>query len=317
MIQGPDDQLPTTVDSGRVDRIKERAAKLKAEGLTALETQRERHRSVRTVFDFYQRDQAFAGSLLAGGIAMKLFVWFLPYALTLIVLVGSIADRVDQPPQDLARSVGLGASLAALVGDAVATSTRARIYLAVAGVFLLLWAGTGVARSIRLVSRLSWAVPRSPGNRLLGSLAVTGAVTALLVMQRVLHASLGGPLPLDVLMIVVEMSITVGFLAWFLYLLPHPPEVPWTAMLPGAVLLTAGLLVTRLITIVYFGPRLGSASDLYGGLGIAAVFLAWLYIIARVSVAAISLNATVWMSAHPDVPDRGSVDFDGRQGDLS
>lgn len=317
MIEGRDEQSPTTEEPGRVDRMKERAARLRAEWLATLETQRERHRSVRTAFDFYQRDQAFAGSLLAGGIAVKLFVWFLPYALTLVVLVGSIADNVDQPPEDLASSVGLGASLAALVADAVATSSRARIYLAVLGVILLLWAGMGVTRAIWLVSRLAWALPRRPGNRLLGSLAVTGAVTALLLMQRVIHVSLGGPLPLDVLVIVVEMSLTVGMLAWFLHFLPRPPEVPWTAMLPGAALLTLGLIITRLVTIVYFGPRLASAGDLYGGLGMAAVFLAWLYIIARVTVAAISLNATVWMSAHPRAPDLGSVDFDTHQGDLS
>jgi uncharacterized BrkB/YihY/UPF0761 family membrane protein len=33
---------------------------------------------------------------------------------------------------------------------------------------------------------------------------------------------------------------------------------------------------------------------MYGGLGLAGVFLAWLYIISRLLVASISLNATIW-----------------------
>jgi uncharacterized BrkB/YihY/UPF0761 family membrane protein len=33
---------------------------------------------------------------------------------------------------------------------------------------------------------------------------------------------------------------------------------------------------------------------MYGGLGLAAVFLAWLYIISRLLVASISLNAAIW-----------------------
>ena len=65
-------------------------------------------------------------------------------------------------------------------------------------------------------------------------------------------------------------------------------------MIPGALLMTVAWLLIRLATVVYFTWRLDRASALYGGLGMAAVFLAWLYIISRCLVASISLNATIW-----------------------
>jgi uncharacterized BrkB/YihY/UPF0761 family membrane protein len=58
--------------------------------------------------------------------------------------------------------------------------------------------------------------------------------------------------------------------------------------------MTGGLLVIRLATLVYFAPRIETAPSLYGGLGLSAVFLAWLYIISRLLVASISLNAAIW-----------------------
>ena len=54
-------------------------------------------------------------------------------------------------------------------------------------------------------------------------------------------------------------------------------------MIPGALLMTVAWLLIRLATVVYFTWRLDKASELYGGLGMAAVFLAWLYIISRCS----------------------------------
>jgi uncharacterized BrkB/YihY/UPF0761 family membrane protein len=65
-------------------------------------------------------------------------------------------------------------------------------------------------------------------------------------------------------------------------------------VIPGALLMTAAWLIIRIATVVYFTRRLDSASELYGGLGMAGVFLAWLYIICRALVASISLNATIW-----------------------
>lgn len=260
-----------------------------------LEVERSKRPSVRLAFDFYQRDRAFAGSLLAGGIAVKLFLWVLPFSLTIIVFLGALADGLDSPPAELAHDMGLTAVMVKIVDDAVESSSRAPIYLGILGLVLLIWTGMGVARALRLVSRLSWKMESAPPvNPVRASVWVVGFVVAILALQWASHQLHHGPLIVDLLVVVVVGVALLALLISLFNALPHPPEVPWTAMLPGSIIMVAGLLITRLVTVVYFSRRLGAADDLYGGLGIAAVFLAWLYIIGRTLVAAISLNATIW-----------------------
>lgn len=282
------------VEPGLIDRLKDRVETYKTWATERVEVERARRPSVRMAFDFYQRDQAFAGSLLAGGLSVKLFLWFLPFALSVVVLIGALADRFDRPASELAQDSGLALALASMVQEAVEASSNARWYLALVGIVLLLWAGIGVVRALRLTSRLAWRMQSiPPSNRLLGSLGVIGVVVGILAMQWLRN------LPevswyIDLLTLLIGTVIIIGIYVVVFDALPHPEDAPWTAMVPGAILMTVGILVVRLVTIVYFSDRLESASDLYGGLGIAATFLLWLYVISRTLVASISLNATIW-----------------------
>ena len=294
--------------SGRLDRLRERYEGYKAKAFDRLAVERGRRPSVRVAFDFYRRDQAFAGSLLAGGLSVKLFLWFLPFALSFVALFGSLAERFDRPAEDVARASGLTAVLAGMIAEAVEASSRARWYLAGFGIFLLLWAGLGVVRALALTSRLAWRMDKPPSIRkMYGSLAVIGFVVAILGVQWARNQFLGSPWYVDVLVLGVATVCVTGMHLLIFQWLPHPDDVPWTALIPGALLMTAGLLVIRLATLVYFAPRLNSAPDLYGGLGLAGVFLAWLYIISRLLVASISLNATIWQRDQANDQTSGAI----------
>jgi uncharacterized BrkB/YihY/UPF0761 family membrane protein len=288
--QGNDEAPP-----GLLERWKARFEEYRRKALARLELERSRRTSVKVAFDFYSRDKAFAGSLLAGGLSVKLFLWFLPFALSVVAVVGTLSDRFDQPASDIARDSGLAAVLAGMVADAVETSSRARWYLALFGIVLLLWAGLGVVRALALTSRLAWKMDQVPPMRkLYGSLAVAGIVVAILAVQWARNRLLGGPWSLDLLVLAIAIALMAGIFLMMFAWLPRPDGVPWTALAPGALLMTVGILIIRLATLVYFAPRLSSAPELYGGLGLAGVFLAWLYIISRLLVASISLNATIW-----------------------
>jgi uncharacterized BrkB/YihY/UPF0761 family membrane protein len=43
--------------------------------------------------------------------------------------------------------------------------------------------------------------------------------------------------------------------------------------------------------------------DLYGALGLAAVFMAWLYLVARLLVASFAVSATRWRSTETEAQD--------------
>jgi uncharacterized BrkB/YihY/UPF0761 family membrane protein len=285
---------------GLFERWKTRFQEYKATAQERLEVERGRRTSVRVAFDFYRRDQAFAGSLLAGGLSVKLFLWFLPFALSVVALVGTLAERLDQPADELARQSGLAAALAGMIQDAVEVSTRARWYLVVFGIVFLVWAGLGVVRALALTSRLAWRMPDMPPmKKLYGSLAVIGVVVAILGVQWARNKLLAGPFAVDLMVFLIAVLFLVAIHVAMFTWLPRPEAVPWTALIPGALLMTAGLLAIRLATLVYFAGKLNTAPDLYGGLGIAGVFLAWLYIISRLLVASISLNATIWQRDQP------------------
>jgi uncharacterized BrkB/YihY/UPF0761 family membrane protein len=78
-----------------------------------------------------------------------------------------------------------------------------------------------------------------------------------------------------------------------LWLLPKA-DAPWTALLPGAVLFGVAMRVLGLAAATYFAYRLDHSGDLYGALGIAIVMMLYLFLVARVFVAAQFLNATLY-----------------------
>jgi len=286
---------------GRIERLKDRYATAKTHGLERLETERERRASVRMAYDFYLRDRAFAGGLLAGGISVKLFLWFLPFSLSVVVVVGILSDWLGRPPKELAEQSGLLiADLARMVEAAVAASERGRLYLAVLGIVLLIWSGIGVIRALGLTSRLAWGVTSTrPENKIAASLWTAGFVVAMLAIVGLTNRLQGGPWIVDVLVYVSAIFAVAALHVLLLNALPRPEGLPWTVVIPGALLMTVAWLLIRLATVVYFTWRLERASDLYGGLGMAAVFLAWLYVISRALVASISLNATIWQRDEP------------------
>jgi uncharacterized BrkB/YihY/UPF0761 family membrane protein len=63
---------------------------------------------------------------------------------------------------------------------------------------------------------------------------------------------------------------------------------------PGAVLFGVGIQVLYVATQVYFTRKIASASELYGALGGAATLLLWLFLLARLAVAAAVVNAVLW-----------------------
>jgi uncharacterized BrkB/YihY/UPF0761 family membrane protein len=65
-------------------------------------------------------------------------------------------------------------------------------------------------------------------------------------------------------------------------------------LVPGALLIAGGVIVMRLVTVLYLLNRIESSSELYGGLGAAAGILLWLYLIGRLIVGAAVLNAALW-----------------------
>jgi uncharacterized BrkB/YihY/UPF0761 family membrane protein len=93
--------------------------------------------------------------------------------------------------------------------------------------------------------------------------------------------------------VLVTLALSTGLALIVMHLLPSRAE-RWQDLLPGALLLAVGTQLVHVAVVFYFAPRLERSSEFYGVLGVSAVLLVWLYVIARLATAAAFLNATVW-----------------------
>ena len=92
---------------------------------------------------------------------------------------------------------------------------------------------------------------------------------------------------------ILGLLTACAILTWMLSLLPRD-AAPWTAMIPGGVLLGVGLRLLSLAASTYFAYRLDHSNDLYGSLSIAIVLMLYLFLLARLFVAAQFVNATLY-----------------------
>ena len=238
------------------------------------------------VLEALERETTAGGTLIAGGLAYRLFLWLLPFALV-VAAVSSFwqSDLVAGGEQ-----VGLTRSAASTMSEAIAQSSHDRWYFLVAGLYFLLWFGIGVVRALRLAYFVAWGIPREKFRRpiragVVFSLCATGLIAISLIPEWAREKTSYG--------IAVTLAMTVIYFAvalWMMSVLPHR-EVRWTALLPGAVIVALGIQALHIVAVVYLAPRLGRSSELYGSLGAATVILLWLYIIARLFTFSAFLNA--------------------------
>jgi uncharacterized BrkB/YihY/UPF0761 family membrane protein len=289
-VTGVDANEPPTTEPGRIARARRSAEDLEQRAREEFERARDQHASVRIAVQAFESDRERAGGLLAGGLAYRVFLWQIPLALFLVSAFGLVTELAGDDPADLARQSGMTAALAAAIAKAVAASDSARWWLLLLGAFVTVWAGRGVYRGVRLVCELAWGARAPTGNSLIGSLAVTGFALVGIGLQAFLpELSSGVPGPLR---FVLGLVLASALSAWVLSLLPRA-DAPWTAVLPGAVLFGTGMRLLGAAASTYFAFRLDRSNDLYGALGIAIVMMLYLFVLARLFVAAQFLNATL------------------------
>jgi uncharacterized BrkB/YihY/UPF0761 family membrane protein len=283
-------RAPATDESdnaGRFESLRERARDVPVR----LNEARSRHDSVDVSFHLVERDRGIAASVLAGGIAFRLFLWLLPVAL---ILGGVLGFTSSSSAGEIARGAGLTAAAADAVGQAVEDAGRGRWALLLIGAGALLWTSSRSVLALRRVYALVWNVPppRS-GNPLKEALAFSGICSVLLLIPQGsawLRELAGGPgIVIPFLAVGAFFGIWVLISDW----LPHD-DAPLRALMPGALLAAVGLQLLHLFAVFYVAAKLERASALYGGLGLAATFLFVLYIAGRLVISSAVVNAELW-----------------------
>ncbi len=280
--------------NGRVKGLVSTARRRADAAWAAVEERRPRVRSVDATLSAYERDRDRAGFLLAGALAYRLFLWLLPFTLLIVGVLGFLEASDHDNPSDLADNLGVVGLASKSVSEAAADAEHARFIVLLIGIPALYLASLGALKAFRAVSALAWGVPVGPLGRkplaVLGSLGVIAAFfTVTFVATAIRHESPGPGVIATVL-----IGIAYVWLAFLvLWILPRPP-VHWTALLPGAIAIGLGLQAIHLVNVYFISYRISTSSETYGALGVAAAILLSLFLIGRLFVAGVILNATLW-----------------------
>ncbi len=277
--------------------MRARAEALTARGQAAyarLEQERPRHQSVEVAFRMLVRDRQIAGGVLGGGLAYRLFFWALALAVLVcggLGIAAAAGDNVDTAMQD----AGLTTAVAASISSAAQQSESGRWWLLAVGLFSVVWFSWSMLRAFRLVHSAAWQIPPPPLRNAPRALACVLAVPIVLALFAVASGAVRSHSS-PAIGLAATLSVGIAFAAVWLFAskwLPAP-DVPWTAFIPGAVVLGVGLEALHLFTVYFLANKLADASALYGALGLAATMLFYLFLVGRGVIWAAELNAVVW-----------------------
>ena len=237
-----------------------------------------------------ERDSQVGGGLLAGALAYRLFLFFLPLGFFLIAVLGLVANWTGTKPLRVSKDIGI----VNLVTNEVASTAQqgSGFWVALVSIVVLAYVTVVLHRAVAVVHALAWensAVPAKAGrSRKIFALGLLAQLVALGV--------LGGFRPESVLAYVLSLT-ALGLALAAIWLgmslrLPHA-QAPWTALIPGAILYGIGLLFVRgfdkyLLDLLHEQRR-----SSYGTLGTASAILLSLFLIGRLIVASAVINATL------------------------
>jgi uncharacterized BrkB/YihY/UPF0761 family membrane protein len=289
-VPEPEDDPGGSEDAPTEPGIAERVRGTLATGGAKARSAAERHASVAVPFRAMERNRGVAASVLAGGMAYRLFLWLLPFGL---IVGGALGLGDADSVQEAVASGGLPGAVVDMIGDIARAADSSAWWLLLTGVPLLVWEGYTGARALQLIHSLVWDVP-PPGIRpLQGSLAFSAGM-CVLVATVGLTWWLRDWTTLAWLGVLVLMVVPVAAL-WLLasLRLPHG-TAPWTALLPGALLVAVGFQVTHGLVAYLLGPKLETSTSLYGALGVVATLLFFMWVVGRTVVTAPILNSALF-----------------------
>jgi uncharacterized BrkB/YihY/UPF0761 family membrane protein len=255
----------------------------------------DRHVAVAVPLRAIEQNRRVAASVLAGGLAYRLFLWLLPVGL---LLGGALGLSNADSTQDAVEGGGLPGAITNAIGDAARSAHSDSWWLFAVGIPLLLWAGFSGAKAVQLVHALVWDEPPPKTKPLQASLAFTGMACAVFGTVA-LTWWVRGEWP-GLLAPIITVAPLAGLWLWVSLHLPHRDAV-WRELVPGALLVSIGFQVLHAVIGSFLVPKLEKSTSLYGDLGATATFLFFMFVTAYLVVASAVLNR----SLHDELSAKG------------
>jgi uncharacterized BrkB/YihY/UPF0761 family membrane protein len=263
----------------------------------------DRHVSVAVPFRAAERNRHVAASVIAGGIAYRLFLWLLPFGL---VVGGALGLGNADSTEAAVASGGLPGAVVDAIGDFARAADANSWWLLLTGVPLLLWEGYAGAKGLQLIHGLVWRDPAPPRLRPLRSSLAFSAGMCAVVATICLSWWFRDASEARQLLIAAAMIVPLAAL-WLLVSLrlPHG-TASWKALLPGAFLVAVGFEVGHGLVLHFLGPKLETSTSLYGTIGVTTTILFFMWAVGWIVVTAPILNS----SLHDELRGRAEQEKD-------
>lgn len=276
-----------------------RTAALQARGRAAAGRLRARAEELRerwSIVDLgvrvYDRDREAAGTLLGSALALRLFLFFVPFVLFTVGVAGLVGRYAGY--DSLVADTGISGTIGDQIDAAFAQSATSSWLIAGAGLFGMISAGYSLSRAMIVSSALSWQL----GGRQRAAVGVIGTLVGLIAcigLVGMIVSSIREAAGVAVASVSFVAVFGVYVVLWVLVFqtLPRGTSDPG-ASLPGA--LAAALVLTGMqaISTLYLPGAIERSSQLYGAIGVTLATLGWIYVIGRVVAFSFSLNAIVF-----------------------
>jgi len=259
-----------------------------------LQARRQRSGMVDAGFLVQELDARVGGGILAGALAFRIFLYMVPFVYVVFTILGAVAGALGQDPAHLAKNVGIAGILASTVVKVEEQGAWTQALLTLGAVVTLFITSGALLKALYVVHWLVWRVHRVMPAGLVPRLVLIGftlVASALGVAVNDLRNSWGIAGAVLTLLIVTALSFASWW--WVSWNLPHAPG-PARALIPGALLMAAGMDVLQLLTTYWIGYLVARKTNTYGAVGIALAVLLWVYILGRIMVGSAGLNAALW-----------------------
>lgn len=257
-----------------------------------------RHPWSRFLLEVQERFGEVHGGFLASAVTLAAFLSLFPLLLLLTAAVGFFAAGDVTLAADATRELGLQGDAAQLVTDAIAAAEENRRTASVVGIVGLLSSALGVVAALQHAYDAVWQVKgRGLKDKLYGLAWLVGAAllfAASFALTTVVQFLPGPAWPLGV---ALGLLVSVALFLWTSQVLVNL-DVPWRALLPGAVFAAVGFEVLKAVGGIYVPRVVSQSSELYGSIGVVFALLAWLFFFGRLLVYSAVLSVVRWESAH-------------------
>jgi uncharacterized BrkB/YihY/UPF0761 family membrane protein len=277
----------------RADVVREEAT----QRLEKLEGERSRRPLVDILFAVRDEDDRVAGRELAAAVAYRLFFLMLPLILVVVGGLGLAEASSTKVAADAVRESGASAAVSADIAKATQELSLFQHFVVLGiGLFGTYFAGLGLTKTFYRLNAAAWStrVPKIE-RKLRVTAIVLGLLVALIVASNVWNQIRGDLGFVEFLVALPVFGGVYGALVVVLHAqLPRDEDVPWSRLIPGALLIGIALAVLQAVVLGYIARKLSSSNALYGGVGTAIVLLFWLYLLGRVFVLGPLLDVVLW-----------------------